>query len=206
MKRKVCAGAVIAILCAAAPAWANFSTGLISVCLGGGRAAKFEGKGVLGEDKNKWNMLAGGQGVKVGVVDVNEDLTDVSLTFTSDGAFSAADGGFSDTKFDPLFRSYLHARNNGRVTILGLTPNAEYDLVVYSGSNTNGRRTTFTVGKESKTTTYKAEVRDLTEGVNYARFVITADAQGTATVYYGSAGRGDEGNINGLQISPKPKK
>jgi hypothetical protein len=205
MKKQLIALAAVFAIFAAAPAFANFSTGLISVKLGSRRGAEVSGKAVLGEDKDKWNMLEGGQGNSVAVSTTTDDLTDVKISYNSDGAFDAGDAGFADTKYGPLLRNYLHSKQASVVRITGLTPGAQYDLVVFSASNTNGRRTAFTVGKETKITTYKSDVKDLTDGVNYARFTCTADDKGVVTIYYSAGGRGDEGNINGLQLTPKPK-
>ena len=74
-------------------------------------------------------------------------------------------------------------------------------MVLYSASNTNDRKTKFTIGAESKTTTYSMDKKELTEDVNYAKFTATADADGNLVITYEGVD-GGEGNLNGFQIEP----
>ena len=66
-----------------------------------------------------------------------------------------------------------------------------------------GRATRFTVGGQSRTTTFTAEEKGLVEEVNYASFTVTADRDGKLEIIYvGGNGDRPEGNLNGLQLAP----
>ena len=180
---------------------AKFDSGLVNISLGN-KDSVYEGKGVLGADKDKWNAMDGANGDKVAVTDAKGGKTEVTFTWASDGTYDADDAGFNGTPYEKLLRHYLFAHSN-KVTISGLTPKAEYDVVVFSASNSNGRTTKFTIGKDSKSTTYDSDKKELQDGVNYARFTATADADGNIVITY-EADDG-EGNLNAVQITPKTK-
>jgi hypothetical protein len=195
--------AALALLSFAASAQAKFDSGLINLSLGNKDIVP-TGKYVAGAEGDKWNAPDGATGDKVELTNAKGDKTDVKVTFDSDGVWDAADdAGFLGTKFEKLLRHYLYAKETRKVTLSGLTPGAQYDLIVYSASNTDTRKTKFTVAKETKTTTYATDKKELTEGVNYAKFTATADADGNLLLTFEGEGGDTEGNLNGLQITPK---
>jgi hypothetical protein len=208
MKRCGTLVAVLAFLSLTLPALAKFDAGLINVALGGrpGKEGAPSGKAVLGADRDKWNVVDGAQGDHVQINDSSDELTDVTITYSSDGVFDAgAGGGLVGTPWEKLMRRYLHSRFARKIVVSGLTRGGTYDLVVFSASNADGRRTRFSVGKESQTTTFRADKQELASGVNYARFTATADADGNVTITYEAPDGYGEGNINGLQIAAKTK-
>ncbi len=195
------------ILCAAAPVQAKFDAGLVNVSFGNKDSVP-SGKAVVGADNDKWNPMDGASGSKVALTDAKGEKTDVTVTYEATGTWNAEDGGFAGTPYADLLTHYLHSVEASKVTLSGLTPKATYDLVVYSASNSDGRKTKFTVDKDSKTTVYAMDNKELTAEVNYARFTATADADGNLEFTF--EGVDGEGNLNALQLTPKaaaePKK
>ena len=55
--------------------------------------------------------------------------------------------------------------------------------------------------KDSKTTVYAMDNKELTADVNYARFTVTADADGNLEFTF--EGVDGEGNLNAIQLTPK---
>ena len=197
------AGSLV-MMVAATQAQAKLDGGLIDVSFGNKENVP-SGKAVLGADADKWNAMDGANGDKVALTNAKGDATDVKVTFASEATWDSDEAGFIGTPFEKLLRHYLYTKDAKKVTLSGLTPNAAYDLIVYSASNAEDRKTKFTVGKDSKTTTYAKDKKELADGVNYAKFTATADADGSVTITYEGAGDDGEGNFNGLQISPQAK-
>ncbi len=184
-----------------ATAQAKFDAGLIDVSFGNKDSVP-SGKAVVGADKDKWNAMDGASDSKVALTDAKGEKTDVTVTYDAAGVWDANDAGFAETKYAKLLSHYLYSNDAKKVTLSGLTGKATYDLVVYSASNNDGRATKFTVGKDSKTTTYALDKKELAEGVNYARFTATADADGKVEITYEGVD-GSEGNLNAIQLTPK---
>ena len=146
--------------------------------------------------------MDGATGEKAELDNAKGDKSEATVTWSAAGVYDAEnDAGFLGTPFEKLLRKYLYSNEAQKVTITGLTPGAKYDLVAYSASNMSDRKTKFTVGGESKTTTYSTENKELADGVNYAKFTATADADGTVILTYEGVD-GAEGNLNGFQIAP----
>jgi hypothetical protein len=198
------ASALFSIACLTATAQAKFDAGLINVNFGNKDLTQ-TGKAVLGTaDTDKWNSPDGAKGDKVAVTDAKGEKTDATITYDAAGVYDAEDAGFVSTPWENLLRDYLYATDAKKLTIAGLTPSAKYDLVLYSASNMDGRKTKFTVGKDSDTVTYAMEQKELVEHVNYSKFTATADAEGNVVVTFEGVD-GAEGNFNGFQISPVAK-
>jgi hypothetical protein len=196
---------LVAILVLVAPAWAKFDEGLLNISWGNKDVVP-EGKAVLGvADSDKWNAMDGNTGEKIALNDSKGDKADVLVTYNAAGTYDAdKDGGFVGTKWENLLRHYLHTVNASSITLTGLTPNAQYELVVYSASDADGRKTKFTVGKDTATVKYDKDKKDFAEGYNYARFVVSADDAGNVEFTFEGLD-GGEGNLNGLQIAPMRK-
>jgi hypothetical protein len=199
--------AALTLLVLTLSASAKFDSGLVNVALAGrpGKESAVTGKAVIGANDDKWNIVQGDKGDHVQINDSNDELTDVAITFSSDGAFDVGErSGFAATKWANLMRRYIYARTPHKYTVVisGLTRGATYDLVLYSGSDAE-RSTRFTVGKESQTTINVPDKAELAQGVNYARFTATADNDGNVTILFEAAPKTPEGNFNGLQIAPK---
>ena len=184
-------------------AHAKFDAGLLDISFGNKDIVPV-GKYVLGADGDKWNTPDGGSGEKLELTDAKGAKSDATLTFASGGTWDAEDAGFVGTPFEKLLRKYLHTNDAQKVTLAGLTPNAKYTVVLFSASNANDRKTKFTIGGETQTTTYSTDKKELAEGTNYAKFAAVADADGNLTITYEGVD-GGEGNLNGLQIEPQAK-
>jgi hypothetical protein len=193
---------IVAVLVLAVPAWAKLDEGLVNISWGNKDVVP-EGKAVLGGgDSDKWNGMDGNTGDKVALNDAKGEKSDVQVTYNGAGTYDAdKEGGFVGTKFENLLRHYLHTMETGTITLTGLTPGAKYDLVVYSASDADGRKTKFTVGKDTATVKYDKDKKDLAEGSNYAKFVVAADDSGKVEFTFEGVD-GGEGNLNGLQIQP----
>ena len=192
---------VAVLVLIAAIAQAGFDAGLVNVSFGNKDSVP-SGKAVVGADNDKWNPMEEASGSKVPLTNAKGEKTDVTVTYAAAGTWDANDAGFADTKYAKLLSHYLYSKDPSKVTLSGLTPKATYDLVVYSASNSDGRKTKFTVGKESKTTAYALDNKELAEGVNYARLTATADAAGNVELTF-EAGDDGEGNLNAIQLTPK---
>ena len=200
MRKAILWLAAVAILTLVAPAMAKFDAGLINVSFGNKDVVPV-GKYVLGEEHDKWNTMDGATGEKAPLDNAKGDKSDATVTWSAAGVYDADDAGFVGTPFEKLLRKYLYSNEAQKVTINGLTPGAKYDLVAYSASNQGDRKTKFTIGGESKTTTYAIDNKELADGVNYAKFTATADADGNLILTYEGVD-GAEGNLNGFQIAP----
>ncbi len=193
---------IVSISAMVSLAQAGFDAGLVNVSFGN-KGAAYEGKAVAGADGDKWNAPDGDRGEKIKLVDAKEKVTDVTLTFAATGTWDAEDAGFVGTNWEKLLRHYIFANEPQSIALSGLTPGAKYDVIVYSASNTDGRKTKISIGDDAKTTTYSMEKKELADGVNYAKLTASADADGTLTVKF--EGVDGEGNVNGLQIMPVDK-
>jgi hypothetical protein len=191
---------VALLVLSTAAAQAKFDAGLVNVSFGNKDSVP-SGKAVVGADNDKWNAMDGASGSKVALTDAKGEKTDVTVTYEAAGIWDANDAGFAGTPWANLLTHYLHSVEASKVTLAGLTPKATYDLVVYSASNSDGRKTKFTVDKDSKTTVYATEKKELTADVNYARFTATADADGNVVITF--EGVDGEGNLNAIQLTPK---
>jgi len=201
LKLAVMASLAVILLGFSGNAQAKLDSGMVNVSLGNKDLVPV-GKAAVGTADDKWNGLDGASGDKVALTDAKGDKTDVTITYTGDGVYDAADAGFVGTPWENLLRHYLYTKAPVKITLSGLTPKTDYVLVVYSASNTDGRKTKFTVAKDVKTTTYSTDKKELADGVNYAKFTATADADGNVTITVEGVDDG-EGNLNGLQISPQ---
>ena len=187
------------------PAVAIVHDGLINVAFGNKDLVR-TGKAVVGAEGDAWNAPDGARGEKLALSDVKGAKTGVTITFDADRTYDAQhDSPFLNGPLENLMRSYLVAIEARKVTLEGLVPGARYSLVLYSASNPGGndRATKFTVGNQSKTTTFTKEQKELAEGVHFARFTVTADQDGRLEIgYVGDNGGRPEGNLNGLQLAP----
>ncbi len=189
----------------ASSAWAKWDEGLVDISWGNKDVVP-EGKAVVGNaDSDKWNAMDGNTGDKIVLNDAKGDKTDVQVTYNAAGTYDAdKDGGFVGTKFENLMRHYLHTQEVSTITLTGLTPGAKYDLVVYSASDADGRKTKFTAGKDTATVKYDKDKKDFAEGYNYAKFTVAADDSGKVEFTFEGVD-GGEGNLNGLQLQPAAK-
>jgi len=194
------AATILSLSGLASIAHAKFDAGLLDISFGNKDIVP-DGKYVLGADGDKWNTPEGDNGDSVALTDAKGEKSDATVTYAAAGTYDAPDAGFVGTPFEKLLRKYLHTMDAKQVTVAGLTGGAKYTVVLYSASNANDRKTKFTIGTESKTTSYEMDKKELADGVNYASFTATADADGKLTITYEGVD-GGEGNLNGIQIEP----
>ena len=205
------------------------SASLINVQFGqsnggfGGPTSAYSGPAVIGSGGDQWNLFTepfsingpfGYAGANLPLVDSAGSATGVRLGFsTPDSFIHVSPAIFSGTPYDGLLTSFLFADNNrnssrdgpGTVTLAGLTPDAEYRVVLYSAADAPGRGTLFTVNGTSETVTPTATAT-LAEGVNYADLDAVADGTGTVTITVArAAANSNEGDLNGIQITPVPE-
>ena len=195
--------AIGAILASVGAVQAGFDEGMINVSFGGKDATPV-GKAVVGSEGDQWNAPEGREGRAIALSDVKGASTDVRLTFDADRTYDAVhDSPFLGGPNENLLRHYLVAVQERQLALEGLTPGTRYSLYLYSASNPGGdnRVTKFTVGAQTKLTTFSMEKKEFTPGVNYTRFTVAAGSDGKVSLTY-SGGEGPEGNLNGLQILP----
>ena len=120
-------------------------------------------------------------------------------------AAETAGTGYPNTPYAALMATIIStAANtaNGYVNLGGLSPNAVYNLYVYSAGNAAGRASTFTVGGGggSQVSTYDDANTNLVSEVDYLEFAgVTADASGNLAIGFGNGGV-SECDFNGFQL------
>jgi hypothetical protein len=115
-----------------------------------------------------------------------------------------ASAGYPNTPYAALMGSLISTATgtNGFVNLGGLSPNAVYNLYVYSAGNAAGRASTFTVGGGGGTqvSTNDDVTTNLVSGVDYLEFSgVTADANGNLAIGFGNGGV-SECDFNGFQL------
>lgn len=188
-------------------AWAKFDEGRINVDFGNKDEVQ-TGKAVVGEEGDKWNAPEFAVAEKFEVIDAKGAKTEVTVSYAGEANWDAgADAAFAGTSFQKLMQDYLFTHEARKITLQGLTANKKYDLYVYCAAdqNGNGRKTKFTVGKESKTVEFAADKKEFKDGVNYVKFEVQANEKGEIVITYEGANEGDnpEGNCNGFQLVAK---
>jgi hypothetical protein len=170
----------------------------------------YSGAAVLGSAGNSWNTFRGGNsggasGSGLSLKDATGASTGITLSYTTpNGFFDATNFGatFMGTPYAALLDAYLYAdkfgAGAGTVTLSGLTAGADYQLILYSVSNTPGTVTHFTVGGTTQSVD-QTSTTTLTAGANYTDFTAVADASGHLTISF-TGGGGVEGDLNGLQL------
>jgi hypothetical protein len=184
--------------------------GLINVDFNASSGPTYTGAGVLGAAGDFWNGVGGPpSATNLPLKDAAGAATGVKLSYSGPGLFffDAEGSGtvFTGTPFDALLRDYMVADKPGQpgpssVTLSGLTPGGTYRLILYSIANSLGRDTTFTVGGLTKDVIAGPD-QFLKGGENFADFTVTADALGALAITV-AAGNGEEGNLDGLQLTP----
>ena len=120
-------------------------------------------------------------------------------------AAETAGTGYPNTPYAALMATLISTATgstNGFVNLGGLSPNAVYNLYVYSAGNAAGRASTFTVGGGGGTqiSTYDDAATNLVNGVDYLEFAgVTADANGNLNISFGNGGV-SECDFNGFQL------
>lgn len=135
---------------------------------------QFSGAAVLGTSSSQWNYV--NRVLPPNIVPLIDDtgvMTSTTLSFNRivSGTHPVT-GNFVNLGF-----SYI---GTGPVTFAGLTPGSLYDLVIYSAKLTD-----FSVNGSTQSVTGTTDWSNLTQGVNYARFLTSADSSGNLTFQTG---------------------
>ncbi|MGC8624296.1 MAG: PEP-CTERM sorting domain-containing protein [Phycisphaerae bacterium] len=233
-KKTVAALMVLSISGAASAAWANPA---VDIQFGGpaapfsGNPGAYTGDGVTAPI---WNAVVPLNWINDGVTN---NLVDSAGTATSIGVTAAYSGYFPDSAAS-LLDQYVYANSgsgnsvpgSGTVDIYGLTPNASYQLYLYSqNSYHNNSRTTFSITPDVSTPWFVSDsgspalgsnaytVNSLNsssnafvENANYVIFNATADSAGTIWINYAasaltSTSYAPQAIFNGLQLISMPQ-
>ncbi|MGH7090508.1 MAG: PEP-CTERM sorting domain-containing protein, partial [Stellaceae bacterium] len=202
---------VAAVLAMSASARAD----LIDVQFGpAGSTAAYSGAAVLGTSGDQWNVVTGTFDTTangIALKDASGSATPVALSYNAGfgpGFENVARSGgiFAGTPYQNLLTTYMDTVSGIPITVAlsGLTPDASYELALYSVANRVGRSTQFTVNGTVETVRTTSTTA-LTEGVNYAEFTTTADASGDlSAVVAQDPFNPDEGDLNGFQLLQVP--
>lgn len=166
------------------------------------------GAAVLGTNGDQWNeFFASGASNQV-LTDVGGAATSVLLSFSADGAYTAAANydAFQGTTVAGLMQGYLV--NNIAMTLTGLTPGQGYDLYLYTQGDNNsaGRAIGLSATGGTAATASQTNASTLIQNDNYVLLQPVADAFGDIAIgQYYVAG---EANVNGFQLvatdAPEP--
>lgn len=167
-----------------------------------------------------WNVYSSGAGLGTGVTinytDINDSTGGASTIDVSIGSVNV-DGYSDESVRDGIWTGYAHtASDNGSgptVTISGLNPGDEINLVLYHGhARWSGLAdTAFTFGGVTKTASESTASSNmpLTEGETYVRFDgLVADINGEITGTFGNPTVGNVSNtglLSGLQFEVVPE-
>jgi hypothetical protein len=189
------------------PVPAQFTSGVVNLDFDAPGGATQSGQGVLESAGGFWNSLTAGAGSRNTAIlfDSTGQATPVSVGYTgASGGYNAGTAtSFSNTTLAALMADYLFVVNGSTATITlsGLSPGAEYDLVLFSNPDGGVARTSrFVVGGVAQTAASNGVESTLVRGHNFVRFERTR-ASGTGQVQVVvSSPNGTEADINGLQI------
>lgn len=200
------------------------ANGLINVQFGEndnvfGITSQYNGPGVVsGGGSNNWNLIAGSftrsgsSATNIALTNAAAASTGVTLSYSTPGGFYDAGGTgiFAGTPQQNLMTSYLFADTSatagpGIVSLGGLTPNAYYELLLYSAGDVAGRGTKFSVGGVQQIVTPVSSTLSLNN--SFGEFIARSDASGNLNISMASAGTSvfPEANLNGLQLLAIPQ-
>jgi hypothetical protein len=118
---------------------------------------------------------------------------------------------FTATPVANLMGAYISAKaptySPVTVSLAGLAPSANYELVLYSAANAgagNARTTDFTVNGNMLSSAWDGLTSTLSPGVDYVEYTgATSDALGNLVITFSGVGTA-EGDLNGFQLVPVP--
>ena len=184
---------------------------------GGGTGTAQTGGAVIGSAGDHWNTFQpNGPSYTPGATLLNtaSGSSTVGISLTLNGAVSGWNAphgnSFYPGPYQYLMNSWIGTDTvTSTVALTGLTPGQSYDLYLYSGSNTNGRKTAFTITGATNSATvttspFNTSGSTFIEGTNYVHFTSLApDLSGNMTISF--TGAGTEGDLNGFQIQSVPE-
>ena len=194
-------------------AHAQFLSGIISVDFnsnnGGNNTDASAGPNAV-ITPGTWNELTVGTSGGPTTLNLSTgSASNVSLTYTASGSFDVipylTPTEIANSPNLGLLRDFLYNTSTTTpqtVTLTGLSASTPYNLYLYVGGNSNGRQTVFTIGTTSLTATFADADTTFVNGDNYVAYTgVTSSAAGTIAINY-FAGTGNEGDFDGLQITP----
>jgi FG-GAP-like repeat/RTX calcium-binding nonapeptide repeat (4 copies) len=179
------------------------------------------GAGVAGYSGDIWNNENNPDFVLDNPININSTSTmytdasgsPVILSFTAALANNIEGGSpaFGETPYSNLMSAYLIADPTdqsvnepgppGTVTLSGLTADAPYALVLYSGGDINNDETIFTInGSSPVSSLFDTSLDSFAQDVNYVVYEAVADSNGQIAITFDSV-PGEEADLNGLQLS-----
>lgn len=167
------------------------------------------GAAVIGSDGDIWNGVKSESGTTPALSYNDGTLSAITLTHVTGQTFStdiSTQSPFDGTADYNLMRDYYFdssGSDSETLSLNNLTPNGFYDIYFYSGANTNGRETDFTVDSQNKTATFSNAFNTFEENVNYVLFEsVQVDGSGDLVFTFSSS---TEPNLNGLQLIAIPE-
>ena len=186
---------------------------------GGGTGTAQTGGAVIGSAGDHWNTFQPtGPSYAPGgtLLNTASGSSTVGISLTLNGGIGGGWNSPSGNSFTPgayqnLMSAWIGTATNitSTVALTGLTPGQSYDLYLYSGSNTDGRKTAFTITGATTSATvttspFNTSGSTFIEGTNYVHFTSLApDLSGNMTISF--TGAGTEGDLNGFQIQSVPE-
>jgi len=184
-----------------------------------GITSQYNGPGVVSAgSSNNWNLIAGSftrsgsSAANIALTNAAAAPTAVSLSYSTPGGFydAGSSGIFAGTSQQNLMTSYMFADTSatagpGTLVLGGLTPNAYYELLLYSAADVVGRGTKFSVGGVQQIVTPVSPTLSLNN--TFGEFIARADGSGNLNISMTSAGTSGfpEANLNGLQVLSIPQ-
>ncbi|MDD5708039.1 MAG: hypothetical protein PHR35_19140 [Kiritimatiellae bacterium] len=181
---------------------------VLNVNFTGSGGNTYAGQGALTDPGNStWNNVTGASATYSDLVwSDNTPATGVSVVTANAAVYAAGSPSIS------LFRGYIYNQGavSGSITIIGLTPGAEYDIYLYSGGNATTWATIFTVGGISSsalsTTNTSAFVNGVVDPINgnYVMFLNQTAVDGSLTIQV--RGASTYWAVDGLQVALSPER
>ncbi|MTV37646.1 PEP-CTERM sorting domain-containing protein [Duganella radicis] len=166
------------------------------------------GAALIGAAGDYWNNYAVAALSNQALKDSGGNGTGATLTFTSEGAYSAnpAHTRFTGQPAENLMGGYLwsyDSQTSVRATISGLSAGHAYELYVYTQGDDGswGRQISFNVNGEVQTSA-QTNADTFVLNNNYLIFHVLADSSGVIDI--AQVAMVGEGNLNGFQLLAAP--
>lgn len=184
---------------------------LINVDFNTDSSVTYSGAAIVGSAGDKWNGIDGGNlgtpanSSNVALLDAAGAATGVTLSMAgTSGAYDSAGFGclIGSSPFAALMCDYVYrsAAAAATVTLVGLTPGAAFDLILYASADVAGRITDFALDGVTKSVT-AAPAASFVSGTNYVQFSGAVGANGVLSFTFAGPA---EGNLDGLQLTQTP--
>lgn len=165
----------------------------------------YTGAAVVGSPGDYWNS-EGARGTGQVLLDPSDEPTDMTLTWSTSRTW-AGYNGFASTSYAALMAGYLFNGSADPVTITlaGLTPNAGFDLYIYSEGDTGSDLRTMHVnanGVTADTTETDYTANSFILGQNYLELAVVADGNGQLAIAFNPTSQENfEADLNAFQLT-----